>query len=64
MKKLNILFITTIVVLLSISCATINPSEVKGMTKIVEAPGASKDELFVKASSWLVDAFNSAKSVL
>ena len=32
MKKLNILFITTIVVLLSISCATINPSEVKGMT--------------------------------
>ena len=64
MKKLNILFITTIVVLLSISCATINPSEVKGMTKIVEAPGASKDELFVKASSWLVDAFNSAKSVI
>ena len=64
MKKLNILFITTIVILLSISCATINPSEVKGMTKIVEAPGASKDELFVKASSWLVDAFNSAKSVI
>ena len=64
MKKLNIFFITTIVVLLSISCATINPSEVKGTTKVVEVSGASKDELFVKASSWLVDAFNSAKSVI
>ena len=64
MKKLNIFFITTIVVLLSISCATINPSELKVMIMFVEAPGASKDELFVKASSWLVYAFNFAKIVI
>ena len=63
MKKLNIIVLVVFTLLLA-SCTTIKPSEVKGVTKVVEVSGASKDELFVKASSWLVDAFNSAKSVI
>lgn len=63
MKKLNIIVLVVFTLLLA-SCTTIKTSEVKGVTKVVEVSGASKDELFVKASSWLVDAFNSAKSVI
>ena len=62
MKKLNILLILGLVLLL-MSCATVKPSEVKGMTKVVDVPGVSKDELFVRASSWMVKTFNSSKSV-
>lgn len=62
MKKLNILLILGLVLLL-MSCATVKPSEVKGMTKVVDVPGVSKDELFVRASSWMVETFNSSKSV-
>lgn len=63
MKKLNILLILGLALLL-VSCATVKPSEVKGMTKVVDVPGVSKDELFVKASTWMVEAFNSSKSVI
>lgn len=63
MKKLNIIVLVVFVLLLA-SCTTIKTSEVKGVTKVVEVPGESKDELFVKASSWMVDAFNSAKNVI
>lgn len=63
MKKLNIIVLVVFTLLLA-SCTTIKTSEVKGVTKVIEVSGASKDELFVKASSWLVDAFNSAKSVI
>lgn len=62
MKKLNILLILGLALLL-MSCATVKPSEVKGMTKVVDVPGVSKDELFVRASSWMVETFNSSKSV-
>ena len=63
MKKLNILLILGLVLLL-VSCATVKTSDVKGKTVVVEMPGASKDELFVKASTWMVEAFNSSKSVV
>ena len=62
MKKLNILLILGLALLL-VSCATVKTSDVKGKTVIVEIPGASKDELFVKASTWMVETFNSSKSV-
>ena len=62
MKKLNILLILGLTLLL-VSCATVKTSDVKGKTVIVEIPGASKDELFVKASTWMVETFNSSKSV-
>lgn len=62
MKKLNILLILGLALLI-MSCATVKPSEVKGMTKVVDVPGVSKDELFVRASSWMVETFNSSKSV-
>lgn len=62
MKKLNILLVLGLALLL-VSCATVKPSEVKGATKVVEVPGASKDEIFVRASSWMAETFNSSKSV-
>ena len=62
MKKLNILLVLGLALLL-MSCATVKPSEVKGATKVVEVPGASKDEIFVRASSWMAETFNSSKSV-
>ena len=63
MKKLNILLVLGLALLL-VSCATVKTSDVKGKTVIVEMPGASKDELFVKASTWMVEAFKSSKSVI
>ena len=62
MKKLNIIVLVVFALLLA-SCTTIKPSEVKGVTKVVEVPGVSKDDLFVRASSWMVETFNSAKYV-
>ena len=62
MKKLNIIVLVVFALLLG-SCTTIKPSEVKGVTKVVEVPGVSKDDLFVRASSWIVETFNSAKYV-
>lgn len=62
MKKLNIIVLVVFALLLA-SCATIKPSEVKGATKVVEVSGVSKDDLFVRASSWMVETFNSAKYV-
>ena len=62
MKKLNILLVLGLALLL-MSCATVKPSEVKGATKVVEVPGASKDEIFVRAASWMAETFNSSKSV-
>lgn len=62
MKKLNIIVLVVFTLLLA-SCTTIKTSEVKGVTKVVEVPGVSKDDLFVRASSWMVETFNSAKYV-
>ena len=62
MKKLNILLVLGLALLL-MSCATVKPSEVKGATKVVEVSGASKDEIFVRASCWMEETFNASKIV-
>lgn len=62
MKKLNILLILGLALLL-VSCATVKTSEVEGSSVVVEVPGVSQDELFVRASSWMTEVFNSAKTV-
>ena len=64
MKNLNIFVLVVAIAFLAVSCTTISPSEVKGVTKVVEVPGVSKDDLFVRASTWMVDMFNSAKNVI
>lgn len=69
MKKLvTILSVLMTVSILFTGCVTMGGGQATAdmlvLTEIVEVPDASKDELFVRANSWMVDTFRSAESVI
>ena len=69
MKKLvTILSVLMITGILLTGCATMGGGQATAdmlvLTEIVEVPGVSKDDLFVRANSWMVDTFRSAEAVI
>ena len=66
MKKRFAMAAMLILALLMItSCASyMSKDELITREAIVDVPGATKDELYVKASSWMVDTFESAPDVV
>lgn len=39
-------------------------AEMRSMQKVVEIPGLTQDEIYIRANSWFVSTFNSAESVI
>ena len=67
MKSL-LLFFTASLLLGMISCSPQYGKKVaeeqRSIEKIISVPDTDKDDLYIKANSWAVDAFTSAKSVI
>ena len=63
MKKLLPITIVLVTIFTLSSCAIITVPE-KPVTKTVEIPGKSKDQLYVDANNWMVSTFNNAESVI
>lgn len=62
MKKI---ILSLLLILLLVSCETLKPGEAfETVSSIVEVPGTTSDELYIRANSWMVDTFNNAKSVI
>lgn len=66
MKKMALFLVAALVLLTS--CTTMGSEKASpdllSMSVVIEVPGSSQDDLFVKANSWMVDTFKSAKSVI
>lgn len=64
MKKILLLAFACLLLFVGcISVANIDAYSVEGLSEIIEASG-TKEELFIKASSWAVEAFISSESVI
>lgn len=67
MKKVLLGFLILIILTMT-GCVTMGGEkaspELLTVSEVVEFSGVSKDTLFMKANSWMVDAFNSAESVI
>ena len=64
MRKIVFVFALMLSLFLVVSCATTNVTEIDDYVRVIEVNGASADDLFVKANSWMVDAFNNSESVI
>ncbi len=62
MKKLFFLSIVIILIISIQSCATIVISQER--SEAVKVVGKSKDELYIRANTWMVETFNDAESVI
>jgi hypothetical protein len=67
----RVLFYSVLTVLLSAflyACGTMMgakaPEEARRFEKVIDVPGFSKSDLYVKANAWFVETFNSAESVI
>jgi hypothetical protein len=60
MKKSILLFLVMVVFL---SCASVPPSDMN-YSDVVEVPGETMEDLFIKANIWFVETFASAESVI
>lgn len=57
--------LTLISLLLLTSCmVTQLPTEQTTLEKVIEVPGVSQNDLYVRANTWFVRTFNSAESVI
>ena len=67
MRRFLLVILSVLVVMLT-SCTTMGSEkaspELLSMAVVIDVPGSSHDDLFVKANSWMVDTFKSAKSVI
>lgn len=68
-KRVTILFSTAILLLVIASgCATMMGAkatpEMRTYERIIEIPGQTKDQIYIRANSWFVETFNSAESVI
>src|SRR5574344_2909153 len=66
-KRVTILFSTAILLLVIASgCATMMGAkatpEMRTYKRIIEIPGQTKDQIYIRANSWFVETFNSAES--
>ena len=61
-KKLFYLSIVIILIISIQSCATIVISQES--SKVVKIEGKSKDDLYIRANTWMVETFNNAESVI
>lgn len=65
MKKAIIALLSLILLVTLASCATYGTvDDIHSEKLVVEAPGNSAEDLYVKAASWMVDSFNSSDSVI
>ena len=64
MRKTVFVFALVLSLFLVVSCATTNVTEIDDYVRVIEVEGASADDLFVKANSWMVDVFNNSESVI
>lgn len=66
--RIVILSCTAIILLIASGCATMMGAkatpEMRTYERIIETPGQTKDEIYIKANSWFVETFNSAESVI
>jgi len=62
MKKLFFLSIVIILIISIQSCATVILSQER--TKVVKVEGKTKNELYIRANTWMVETFNNAESVI
>ena len=59
-----LLFLSLISVFFLTSCGSLTTSDNTPVTKVVPVENTSKNELYVRANNWMVEAFNDAKSVV
>lgn len=65
MKKVEKLLALVFILFILTSCTTyMSKDELITQETIVNVPGNSKDELYVKALSWMVDCFESSPDVI
>lgn len=66
--RITILSCTAILLLIASGCATMMGAkatpEMRAYERIIEIPGQTKDQIYIKANSWFVETFNSAESVI
>ena len=66
MKKVLLGCCLVLFALIFVSCAStgFDDSPIEDIVSIVEVPDASSADLFVRANTWMVDAFKSSESVI
>ena len=63
MKNISLLFLVIIAGLLSVSCVSVKSFSFKPYTQTVKT-NHNQDENYIKANEYLVEAFNSSKSII
>jgi len=61
MKKLFLIIISVLLMQSCVSLKQLNPTP---KTKIVNVIGKTKNEIYIRANTWMVETFNNAKSVI
>ena len=61
MKKLFLLIVSVLLILSCVSSKQLTPTS---QSEVVNATGKTKDELYIRANTWMVEVFNNAKSVI
>lgn len=67
-QQITILTCIAIILVTATGCATMMGAkatpEMRTYERIIEIPGQTKDQIYIKANSWFVETFNSAESVI